>query len=40
METLVIGTIASLGAGLGTVVGALPILLPISTTQRAQGISK
>lgn len=38
MENLVIGAIASLGAGLATVVGALPILLPINLTQRVQGI--
>ncbi|MUG94159.1 ZIP family metal transporter [Scytonema sp. UIC 10036] len=38
METLVIGAIASLGAGLATVIGALPILLPINFTQRVQGI--
>jgi zinc transporter, ZIP family len=38
MESLVIGAIASLGAGLATVVGALPILLPINLTQRVQGI--
>ncbi|WP_315787203.1 ZIP family metal transporter [Fischerella sp. JS2] len=38
MDSLVIGAIASLGAGLATVVGALPILLPINLTQRLQGI--
>ncbi|OUL30667.1 ZIP family metal transporter [Nostoc sp. T09] len=38
MESLVIGAIASLGAGLATVVGALPVLLPINLTQRVQGI--
>ncbi|BAZ65861.1 MAG: ZIP family metal transporter [Pelatocladus maniniholoensis HA4357-MV3] len=38
MENLVIGAIASLGAGLATVVGALPIFLPIHLTQRLQGI--
>ncbi|WP_026736466.1 ZIP family metal transporter [Fischerella sp. PCC 9605] len=38
MESLVIGAIASLCAGLATVVGALPILLPINFTQRVQGI--
>ncbi len=38
MENLVIGAIASLSAGLATVIGALPILLPINLTQRVQGI--
>ena len=38
MSTLVIGTLASLCAGLATVIGALPILLPINLTQRLQGI--
>ncbi|HIK05849.1 MAG TPA: ZIP family metal transporter [Trichormus sp. M33_DOE_039] len=38
MENLVIGALASLGAGLATVVGALPVLLPINFTQRIQGI--
>ncbi|MBW4604376.1 MAG: ZIP family metal transporter [Calothrix sp. FI2-JRJ7] len=38
MNNLVIGTIASLGAGLATFIGALPILLPINLTQRVQGI--
>ncbi|MFN6567844.1 ZIP family metal transporter [Dendronalium sp. ChiSLP03b] len=38
MESLVIGAMASLGAGLATVIGALPILLPINLTQRIQGI--
>ncbi|MBW4683494.1 MAG: ZIP family metal transporter [Komarekiella atlantica HA4396-MV6] len=38
MESLVIGAIASLGAGLATVIGALPVLLPINLTQRVQGI--
>ncbi|MBW4644353.1 MAG: ZIP family metal transporter [Goleter apudmare HA4340-LM2] len=38
MESLVIGAIASLGAGLATVLGALPVLLPINLTQRVQGI--
>ncbi|MBH8553832.1 ZIP family metal transporter [Nostocaceae cyanobacterium CENA357] len=38
MESLVIGVIASLGAGLATVIGALPVLLPINLTQRVQGI--
>jgi len=38
MNTLAIGFIASLLAGLATVVGALPILLPIKLTQRVQGI--
>ena len=38
MNNLVIGAIASLAAGLATVVGALPILLPIKITGRVQGI--
>ncbi|BAY08661.1 ZIP family metal transporter [Calothrix sp. NIES-2098] len=38
MESLVIGAIASLGAGLATVIGALPVLLPINLTQRVQGM--
>ncbi|MBD2362069.1 ZIP family metal transporter [Anabaena minutissima FACHB-250] len=38
MDNLVIGVLASLGAGLATVVGALPVLLPINLTQRVQGI--
>lgn len=38
MNTLVVGFIASLLAGLATFVGALPILLPIKLTQRVQGI--
>jgi len=38
MESLVIGALASLGAGLATAVGALPVLLPINLTQRVQGI--
>jgi len=38
MESIVIGALASLGAGLATVVGALPVLLPINLTQRVQGI--
>lgn len=38
MNLVVIGFIASLLAGLAAVVGALPILLPISLTQRIQGI--
>ncbi|ARV59990.1 ZIP family metal transporter [Nostocales cyanobacterium HT-58-2] len=38
MQSLVIGVVASLGAGLATVLGALPILLPINLTQRTQGI--
>jgi ZIP family zinc transporter len=37
MQTLVIGAIASLCAGLATVIGALPVLLPINLTQRVQG---
>ncbi|MCC5637713.1 hypothetical protein LC593_18080 [Nostoc sp. CHAB 5844] len=38
MESLVIGALASLGAGLATAIGALPVLLPINLTQRVQGI--
>lgn len=38
MNTLVIGFIASLLAGLATFVGALPVLLPIKLTGRVQGI--
>ncbi|MBD2595599.1 ZIP family metal transporter [Nostoc spongiaeforme FACHB-130] len=38
MESLVIGVFASLGAGLATAIGALPVLLPINLTQRVQGI--
>lgn len=38
MNTLVVGFIASLLAGLATFVGALPVLLPINLTQRVQGI--
>ncbi|MEA5569545.1 ZIP family metal transporter [Calothrix sp. UHCC 0171] len=38
MENLAIGAIASFSAGMATVIGALPILLPINLTQRVQGI--
>lgn len=38
MDTLIVGFIASLLAGLATFVGALPILLPIDLTKRVQGI--
>jgi zinc transporter, ZIP family len=38
MENLIVGAIVSIGVGLATVVGALPILLPINLTQRVQGI--
>jgi len=38
MNTLVIGFIASLLAGLATFLGALPVLLPIKITGRVQGI--
>ncbi len=38
MNTLTIGFIASLLAGLATFVGALPVLLPIKLTGRVQGI--
>lgn len=33
-----VGAIVSVGVGLATVVGALPVLLPINLTQRVQGI--
>ena len=38
MNTLIIGFVASLLAGLATFVGALPVLLPIKLTGRVQGI--
>jgi zinc transporter, ZIP family len=38
MDNLVIGAIVSLGVGLATFIGALPVLLPINFTQRLQGI--
>lgn len=39
MNPIALGFIASLLAGLATVVGALPILLPIRLTQRVQAIA-
>jgi zinc transporter, ZIP family len=38
MDSLVIGAFVSLGVGLATFIGALPVLLPIKFTQRLQGI--
>jgi ZIP family zinc transporter len=38
MNTIALGLLASLIAGLGTSVGALPALLPINLTERIQGI--
>ncbi|MEM9980580.1 MAG: ZIP family metal transporter, partial [Cyanobacteria bacterium P01_D01_bin.2] len=38
MNTILLGTLASLLAGLGTTVGALPVLLPINLSDRVQGI--
>jgi ZIP family zinc transporter len=38
MNAIAIGAFASLLAGLGTAVGALPLFLPINFTQRLQGI--
>ncbi|BAB72431.1 ZIP family metal transporter [Anabaena sp. FACHB-709] len=38
MNSLVIGAFVSLGVGLATFLGALPVLLPIKFTQRSQGI--
>ena len=38
MNTITLGLLASLIAGLGTGVGALPVLLPIKLTERVQGI--
>ncbi|MEM9002581.1 MAG: ZIP family metal transporter [Cyanobacteria bacterium P01_F01_bin.86] len=38
MNTWVMGTIASLLAGLGTGVGALPVLLPLTPSEKAEGI--
>ena len=38
MNTLLFGFLASLVAGLGTRLGALPAFLPISLTERVQGI--
>lgn len=38
MQTILIGFIASLAAGLATFVGALPILLVPAITQRAEGV--
>jgi ZIP family zinc transporter len=39
MNSILVGFLASLGAGLATGIGALPILLPIKLTQRAQAIA-
>ncbi len=38
MNTLTLGAIASLLAGLGTTIGALPVLLPIQPTDKLEGI--
>lgn len=38
MNTVLLGLGASLVAGLGTTVGALPVLLPIKLSDRVQGI--
>ncbi|MEO0540839.1 MAG: hypothetical protein AAFZ80_08225, partial [Cyanobacteria bacterium P01_A01_bin.105] len=38
MNTLLIGFLASLAAGLGTSLGALPAFLPFNLTERVQGI--
>jgi ZIP family zinc transporter len=38
MNTITLGLLASLLAGLGTGIGALPVLLPINLTERFQGI--
>ncbi|MBE9076776.1 ZIP family metal transporter [Romeria aff. gracilis LEGE 07310] len=38
MDTVWIGTLASLGAGLCTGVGALPVLLPFTLSERTQGL--
>lgn len=38
IETITLGLVGSLGAGLGTVLGALPVLLPLTFSQRIQGI--
>lgn len=38
MNTIIIGTIASFGAGMATAVGALPAFLPVKYTRRAQGM--
>ncbi|NER80170.1 MAG: ZIP family metal transporter [Leptolyngbya sp. SIO1D8] len=38
MNTLTLGAIASLLAGLGTGVGAIPVLLPITPSQKVEGI--
>ncbi len=39
MNLIIIGFLASLGAGLATAVGALPVLLPIKLTARIQAIA-
>ncbi|MEO1740335.1 MAG: ZIP family metal transporter [Cyanobacteria bacterium J06629_9] len=38
MNTLLLGFLASLAAGLGTSLGAIPAFLPINLTERVQGI--
>lgn len=38
MNNVIVGAIASLGAGLATFIGALPILFPINLTERVQGV--
>ncbi|MGD1899586.1 MAG: ZIP family metal transporter [Phormidesmis sp.] len=38
MNYVLVGFLASLGAGLATGVGALPVLLPFSLSEKAQGI--
>lgn len=38
METLALGAIASLVAGLGTGVGALPVLLPVMPSKKVEGV--
>lgn len=38
MNTLTLGFLASLIAGLGTGIGALPVLLPVDPSERTQGI--
>ncbi len=38
MNSVLAGFLASLGAGLATGVGALPVMLPFEMSNRAQGI--
>lgn len=38
MDTLALGFLASLAAGMGTGIGALPVLLPFNPSDRAQGV--